>query len=202
MKVLNMKKSIITGAIVGALMASPAMAQTQGTAGNTSTAQVEVSANIVDNSVSGKVRITGLENPTFGDINKSSTASHVFQNPYFCLWHATPTFRLTINRISNPEAGNGLKIISASGGSIDIHTKFSTNISISNNFVTVSDGVPMTGLVSTQASVYNNDICLSSGQVGGSGYLQYYLNDDTGKLPANVAVGNYTAIFQFVMAAE
>ena len=75
--------ALVAGALASLLLAGPAAASTQGSFGPTSTGSVTINA-----SVPGRVRISGLSDVTFNNVDPSVNASNA-QN--VCVWSNTST---------------------------------------------------------------------------------------------------------------
>lgn len=88
MKYNKTLSAILAGASVATLLAEPALASTQGSLGSTSTGSVTINA-----SVPGRVRISGLNDVTFSNVDPSIAASNA-QN--ICVWSNTSTRGYTI----------------------------------------------------------------------------------------------------------
>lgn len=93
----------LAGLCASVLMADPAFASTQGSFGSTSTGSVTINA-----SVPGRVRISGLSDVTFSNVDPSVTASNA-QN--VCVWSNTSTRGYTITA-SGSGAANAFTLAS------------------------------------------------------------------------------------------
>ncbi len=82
------RAALLAGAATSLLLAEPALASTQGTFGPTSTGSVTINA-----SVPGRVRISGLSDVTFSNVDPSVAATNA-QN--ICVWSNTSTRGYTI----------------------------------------------------------------------------------------------------------
>ena len=86
----------IAGLTASMLLAEPAFASTQGSFGATSTGSVTINA-----SVPGRVRISGLSDVTFSNVDPSSNASNA-QN--VCVWSNTSTRGYTVTATGSGSA--------------------------------------------------------------------------------------------------
>jgi hypothetical protein len=192
-------KTITASAAITALIPAAALAQVQGARGTTSTGEVQLSLSVEDLTAAGEVRITGLQNGFFGSIPKNSTGQLAHYNTDVCLWHTSPSFRLTVSRVSNPEKGLGLMIVSQNGDTIPITTKYGYGA-----FETyMTDGVTRSSLTALSSSDYS-DTCVHrfTGAVAAGGRISYFVNNETGRLPVGTAPGTYLGTFRWTMAAE
>ncbi len=83
--------------MAGALMASPAMAATQGTLGATSTGNITITV-----SVPSRVQITGLSDVAFTNVDPTVTATNAQSN---CVWSNTATKGYTITATGSGTSG-------------------------------------------------------------------------------------------------
>jgi hypothetical protein len=79
----HFRRTLLAGSAAALLLAEPALASTQGSLGATSTGSVNINA-----SVPGRVRISGLSDVTFSNVDPSVAASNA-QN--ICVWSNTST---------------------------------------------------------------------------------------------------------------
>jgi hypothetical protein len=75
--------ALVTGVAGSLLLAGPALASTQGSSGATSTGSVNINA-----SVPGRVRISGLSDVTFSNVDPSAAATDAQS---VCVWSNTST---------------------------------------------------------------------------------------------------------------
>lgn len=125
--------------VAAALVSAPGAASTDGAFGATSTGSININA-----SVPGRVRISGLSDINFAGADPLSEARNA-QN--LCVWSNTSTRRYSITATGNG-ASSAFTLSSGSLPTVPFAVRWSQTSGQSSG-VSLTPGVPLTGLVST-----------------------------------------------------
>ncbi|MFN3228591.1 MAG: hypothetical protein ACK41P_01925 [Asticcacaulis sp.] len=188
-------------------MASTAMAQTQGTLGSTSTGSHDVTINLTQPSpANSQVRISGLDNVNLGTFPTNHTQAIGGITDFVCFYNNSPSFSMTVSRISNPEKPKGFKLVSNEGHEIPLYLKVRTEACFrfmcppTYNSKDSSEGLPVITDGVSIARVRGNTASETCQDERGPGSIFYSLASTT--IPANTPAGNYRATIQITLAAE
>lgn len=170
-------------AMLGATLAGPAHAATQGSLGSTSTGSVSISA-----SIPSRVRISGLSDVAFTNVDPSIDASDA-QN--VCVWSNTVTkgYRITA---TGSGAANAFTL--ASGGMTVPYAVEWSGTSGQSSGTALSTGTPLTGLTSTAT----NSNCAS----GPASSASLIVKIGSADLQSMAASTSYTGTLTLLVAPE
>lgn len=133
------RTACIAGVAASMLLAEPALASTQGSFGATSTGSVTINA-----SVPGRVRISGLSDVTFSNVDPSANASNA-QN--VCVWSNTNTRGYTITATGSGSA-NAFTLASGGLPAVPYSVEWASN-SGQTNGTSLTAGSTLSGQTST-----------------------------------------------------
>jgi hypothetical protein len=130
---------LLAGLAASALLAEPALASTQGSFGSTSTGSVTINA-----SVPGRVRISGLSDVTFSNVDPSAAASNA-QN--VCVWSNTNTRGYTVTATGSG-AANAFTLASAALPAVPYTVEWASSSGQSSG-TALTAGTTLSGQTST-----------------------------------------------------
>jgi hypothetical protein len=175
-----MKRQLL-GVAASALLATSALAATDGTLGATSTGTVTLTATVPEPANPTGARISALSDLNFGDY----TGTFRSNNSPFCAYHSSPIARLTVSQVGRPTAPFALE--GPNNQSIPVI------LQIAYNGNTVPVQITLSG--SYLESVFNRSSQTCAGDQ--SGFLFWQL--PAGNTPG---AGTYSAQFQLVLATQ
>lgn len=181
---MHIRVSLGVGLAAALLASAPAQASTQGSFGSTSTGSIAINA-----SVPGRVRISGLSDVSFINVDPSSPASNA-QN--VCVWSNTSTRGYSITATGS---GSGSAFTLSNGGNpaVPYTVEWAGNASQASG-TGLASGAALTGLTSTAT----NSDC----SAGPSASASLIVTIGSSTLQSMVAGVNYTGTLTLVVAPE
>ena len=178
------RRALGAGLAAFMIAAAPAQASTQGLFGSTSTGSISINA-----SVPGRVRISGLSDVSFVNVDPSSPASNA-QN--VCVWSNTSTRGYSITATGSG-SGSAFTLSNGANPAVPYNVEWAGSASQPSGSGLVS-GAALTGLTSTAT----NSDC----SAGPSASASLIVSIGSSTLQSMVAGVNYTGTLTLVVAPE
>jgi hypothetical protein len=166
------------------MLAQPALASTQGSFGATSTGSISINA-----SVPGRVRISGLKDVTFANVDPLAAASNA-QN--VCVWSNTSTRGYSITATGSG-AGSAFTLTNGVDAAVPYSVAWAST-SGQTSGTSLAAGTALTGQTSTAV----NSDC----STGPSASASLIVTIGSATLQSMVAGTNYTGTLTLVIAPE